>query len=349
MTDPAHLKILIVSTKIEFGDAPSRNSFAEHFFELPMRKIAGKVLFFDFISVLRTHGRAAMNAQLLAFVKREKPTHTLFVLRTDEFTPEAVDDIGKYTSTIGYFFDDVWRREYADFWARHFEIAITTDVNGEHLWSSLGHKNFIYMPFAANGDVYKREQMEKQYDITFVGQYHPYRAWIIRRLRHAGLNVSVWGPGWDSSYLDLPNVVRIFNCTRINLNLSNNESFDIRYLASLSRSPVETARVWRRTARALYSGDVKVFEQVKARHFEINSCGAFQLSYFVEGLEKHFDLRSEIAIYNGLEDLIAKCSYYLANSDEREAIAARGHIRASSQHTSELRFQALFDSLHERE
>ena len=89
----------------------------------------------------------------------------------------------------------------------------------------------------------------------------------------------------------------------------------------------------------------KKFEQIKARHFEINSCGAFQLSYYVDGLELAFAPGREVGVYLDPDDLIEKIRYYLAEEVLRERIASAGLARTLNEHTFEARFSRVFDEM----
>jgi len=152
--------------------------------------------------------------------------------------------------------------------------------------------------------------------------------------------------GWKSGQVSHSEMVDIFNQSKINLNLSNGESMDIRYLAScFDRSLGETVLMMRHTRNAIFKQDSKIREQVKGRHFEINACGGFQLSYFVEGLERHYKIGEEIALYGSVDEMIEKADYYLKHEDERRHIAEQGHLRTIQNHTMEQRFREIFRHL----
>jgi spore maturation protein CgeB len=336
------LKVLVVSMKYDYGEPARGLSNFDYYFEKPISRLVDSVISYDFMSVFHEVGRDRMNQDLLDTIRREQPDVTIFVPFTDQFIPEVVDAINKHTVTVGYFFDDTWRIQYSRFWAGHFRFATTSDVNGVKRWRDAGCSNFIYSPFACSLEIYRQKHAPKIYDITFVGQYHPYRAWCLRRLQRAGMNVKAWGYGWPAGRLDLEGVVDVFNRSKINLNLSNNDSWDLRYMVSCSRPLMETMRIVRRTLRAATHADVKTREMVKARHFEINACGGFQLSYFVEGLERHYQIGNEIVVYGDVDDIVDKARYYLKYADERESIARCGYERTIRDHTMEKRFADLF-------
>jgi spore maturation protein CgeB len=102
-------------------------------------------------------------------------------------------------------------------------------------------------------------------------------------------------------------------------------------------------RALRGIIRALSRSDTKVVEQIKGRHFEINACGGFQLSYYVEGLEQFYQIGSEIAIYSNPQDLLEKVSYYLRHDDERQSIGHRGFKRTLKDHTMDQRLREILE------
>ena len=166
-----------------------------------------------------------------------------------------------------------------------------------------------------------------------MGGWHPHREWLIKRLERSGINVKVVGHRWPEGEINQEGMVRLFNESRINLNLSNSASWDARYLATSPRGLLNRIR------------SPKSIEQLKARIFEVNGCGAFQLSYYVEGLERLYDIGNEIAIYLDPDDLLQKVKLYLANEALRSSIAEAGYVRTQSEHTFDSRFRHVFDRM----
>jgi len=333
-------KIILVAGPLD----PSK-SYEYNNFKKPLEKMGHTVIPFDFVEIMRIHGREEMNRKLLVVVKECLPDIVIFVPHTDQFIPEIVDEIGQYTITLGYLFDDMWRIKYSHFWAHHFNYITTSDVNGVQKFRDAGLTNVIYSPFACNTDVYCRRGQAKIYDVTFVGGYHPYREWYINNLRRAGIDVRVSGVGWSSGMIATEDMINVFNQSRINLNLSNCVSWDIRYIFTPFRPIKNILRTWLGVVRAIMMPDMKTVEQVKGRHFEINACGGFQLSYYVEGLERMYSIGEEIALFVSPEDLIEKTRYYLKHEEERESIAKRGYARTRSDHSMEKRIADLFDTI----
>jgi len=227
------MKVLLVAPQYAYGDKSKGFSYEHYNFFLPLQKVADAVALFDFMEIMRSHGREAMNKRMLDTVKRNEFHLVILVPQTDQFIPEIIDDINRHAITVGYFFDDMWRINYARFWAEHFTYVTTSDINGIKKFSKAGYNNVIYSPFACNVEVYVKKNIPKLYDVSFVGEYHPLRDWYIKQIRRAGISVKVWGNGWEqANFLDLDDMVNVFNQSRINLNLSNSISWSLRYLCS---------------------------------------------------------------------------------------------------------------------
>ncbi len=61
------------------------------------------------------------------------------------------------------------------------------------------------------------------------------------------------------------------------------------------------------------------------RIFDIMSSGGFVLSNYQPEIGELFDIGTEIAIYESIEDLMGKCDYYLSHENERRDIAETGY------------------------
>jgi spore maturation protein CgeB len=327
------MKVIVVAMLYDYGIEERGYSWEYYNFYQPLKEMHGDVQMFDFMTLFKQKGKQSMNQELLYLVKESRPDLVMFSLYTNQFIPEAVDDLREYTKTLCFFHDDAWRVEFSLFWARHFDWFTTPDSYRIQQYHHLGYNNAIHFPYACNPVIYKKLNLPKKYDVSFVGLAHPYRGWLIRKLKKAGISVYAAGSGWSVGHLAQEEMIRVINQSKINLNLSNSKSWDVRYLLSLMSSP-----------NGLYSWlrSPKNVEQMKARPFEINGCGGFQLSYYVDGLEHYYEIGQEIVIYLDVDDLISKVKYYLAHDDEREAIANKGYQRTLAEHTYAQRFQSVF-------
>lgn len=317
----------------DYGDPARGHSYEYNNYYQSLLQMGYDVTLFDFMTEYQRLGKKLMNQKLFDLVREERPELTLFWLYTDQFEPETVAQLRKFTTTICFFHDDTWRIEFSCFWARHFDYFTTPDCYGQRKYTAIGLPNAIHFPFGCNDKIYYKMDVKKKYDVSFVGGWHPYRKWLIDHLRCAGVSVEVAGYGWPRGVLAHEEMVKLISESRINLNLSNSASWDMRYLFSS----------WRAMANRIHSK--KNVEQLKARHFEINGCGGFQLSFYVDGLEKYYEIGREIAIYTDPANLIAQVENYLNDEPERESIAKAGHLRTLKEHTFKKRFEFLFNHI----
>jgi spore maturation protein CgeB len=324
------VKILLVCMLHSYGD-PEREYSYEYFnFYLTLQQMGHEVELFDYATEIGVLGKIEMNQKLLARVKELQPTATIFSLYTDQFLPEIVGAMRSDTKTFCFFHDDTWRVDYSHFWAQNFDFFSTPDIQGERKYREIGLLNAIYFPFGCNENLFKKLNVLKKYDVSFVGGWHPYREWLISRIRKSGIRVEVLGHGWPKGEINHEGMVRVFNESRINLNLSNSASWDARYLTTSPRAFINRLR------------SKKNIEQMKARIFEVNGCAAFQLSYYVEGLANCYEIDTEISVYADADDLVEKIKFYLGHEALRVAIAEAGYARTVKDHTFKNRFSHVF-------
>lgn len=327
------MSLLVVAMLDDYG-RPERGPSLEHYnLLLPLRRICPDTASFDFMARLKEVGVSAMNAELVELVRTLRPAVTIVALYGEQIGPATVEAIKRWTTTVAYFWDDVWRREYSFRWARTFDFVTTSDPRGVERFAAAGCDNAIFSPFAFNEELYLRADLPKEHDVSFVGGYHPYRDWLIRRLRQAGHRVTVHGHRWPAGRLSLEGMIALLNSSKINLNLSNSSHWDMGYLAT---TPLGIP--W-----MLKMG--KNREQVKARHFEIAGCGGFQLSFDVDYLAQYFEPGQEIATFRTARELLAMVHHFLDRPEEREAIADAGWRRAQADHTASRRYEQLLSEV----
>jgi spore maturation protein CgeB len=319
--------------KHDYGDASRAYSYEYSSYYASLLEMGHEVILFDFMGELRQHGKNEMNQMLIEVAAKLKPQVTIFHLYTDQFLTETISALKKHTTTLSIFHDDTWRKEYFLQWAPLFDFSTTPDTFSLRKYKTLGMRNVLLFPYGCSQARYKKLNLQKEIDVSFVGRWHPYRQWLIKRLEKAGIKVKAFGPGWQGGMIDHDEMIRVFNQSKINLNLSNSASWDIRYLISSPRAILDRVR------------SKKNVEQLKARHFEINSCGGFQLSYYVTGLEQHYLIGDEIAVYDDADDLIEKALFYLKNEDVRDTIADSGYRRTVADHAFKKRFAEIFSAM----
>jgi spore maturation protein CgeB len=254
----------------------------------------------------------------------------------DEFSFETFDYLKSKYITLNWFCDDQWRFEdFTKYYAPHFTYAITTDKFALNKYRKIGYENVILSQWASFGftEDIDFEAIKYKYNVSFVGGISGYRKWLINKLEKAGMKVECFGAGWGNGRINFNEMVDIFKNSKINLNISNSMSHDIRYIFSSLRSIKEFLKSKKR------------IEQIKARNFEIPAFGGFQLTNYVPCLEDYFDIGREAAVFISFNDLILQINYYLNNEEERKKIMINGYKRAISEYTYLSRLKRLFKNI----
>lgn len=212
-----------------------------------------------------------------------------------------------------------------------------------------GVENACYLPLAALPSFHRplelsaAEQARYGADAAFLGAGYPNRRVAFRSL--LGRDFKIWGSDWEGDSLLAPRVqqggariapeesVRIYNATRVNLNLHSSVRAD-----------------------SLVSGG----DFVNPRTFELAAMGAFQLVDRRGLMDELFRLddgactgqktddQAELAVFSDWEGLERGLDYYLAHPEERAAMAARARDRVLREHTYAHRMTVMLDFIQAR-
>jgi spore maturation protein CgeB len=358
------MRILYVAMKHDYGRPEQGPSYEHWNFYDTLARLGHRILYFDFMEILARIGRESMNRRLLEVARAERPDLVFSVLFQDELEPRVVrslaDDAG--APTLNWFCDDAWRfDDFSRRWAPHFTRVVTTSETALERYRRAGIRNVLKSQWACNHFLYRRLELEPVYDLTFVGQPHGNRRAVIQALRDAGLDVRVWGRGWESGRLTQEEMIRVFNASRINLNLANTSSPPLRRSdrirararraasAVLARLPggAGLKRLGRRMLAGGPAGPevAGLVSQMKGRNFEVPGCGGFLLTDPAEAIERYYEPGREVALFGSLSGLIERARHYLAHEEERRAVARAGWERTLREHTYAHRFAAIFSAL----
>jgi spore maturation protein CgeB len=363
--------ILYAAMKYDYGKKDQGYSFEHYNFFDSLLNMGHDILYFDFMTLMQDRGRRWMNTRLKEAINSEKPDVLFCVLFKDELEKHLIREISANSEavTLNWFCDDHWRFDnFSRYWAPCFNWVVTTDNKAVSRYTSMGYRHAIKSQWACNHFLYRKLELPLSYDVTFVGQPHGNRRAVIRALQSHGIDVRVWGSGWESGRLSQDGMVRVFNQSRINLNLSNssvsksavsqNEKGPAyRLLARLFRRlkalAVNDARWrWLNVIESALDGaegiidedseQVTYSEQIKGRNFEVPGCGGFLMTGLADDLERYYEIDTEITCFMDMRDLVDKIRYFLNHPEEREAIAEVGYLRTLREHTYEHRFDEIF-------
>lgn len=334
------MKIIIAIMQYDYGVKSRGYSYEYYNLYLPLTDLYGKenIILFDFKSKYDELGKKGMNDLFVDLVKKERPDVSVFSLFENEFDERSINELKNYTRTVNYFLDDTWRKDYVSKWIKYFDFFTTSDFYMYKQYESNNINNSVYSPFGFNTSIYKKVDTEFKYDVSFVGGYSPYRKWLVELLRKEGISVKVFGRKWGKmgTWVEQNEMVNIFNQSKINLNLSNGIIYDLKYLIwSLRSSKAIKHNLTNRKTREL----------VKGRHYEINACGGFQISYFVPGLNFVYEIDKEIAVFENERNLADQIKFYLNNENLRTEIAEAGYNRSLAEHSAQQRMKTLIETV----
>lgn len=334
------MKILTVMMQYDYGVKERGVSFEYNNIFLPLRNIVKdeNLRLFDFMETFKKLGKERMNQELLETFNTFEPDLVIFFPFEDEIEEETVKKISEQTTTASYFFDDPWRQQYVRKWIRLVDYFTTPDYYMYQQYLHEGLDKAIFVPFGFNEEVFQKRDLPFKYDVSFVGGYNPLREWIVTYLKKHGISVAVFGRGWgkDVPWVSFDEMGDVFNQSRINLNLSNGISYDISYIFSSMKSL--------RGLKGLLLNK-KTREQVKGRHYEINGCGGFQLSYYVPGLNIAYEIDKEIAVFDTIRNLPDQIKFYLEHESLRKSISERGYERSLREHSSKQYLQNMLECI----
>ncbi len=88
------------------------------------------------------------------------------------------------------------------------------------------------------------------------------------------------------------------------------------------------------TAKSIRSG-------LSLRVFDVLGCEGFLITNYQEELPEHFVMGEDLEAYSSLDDLMAKCEYYLTHENDRKEIAHNGFEKVRQYHTYDTRLTQI--------
>lgn len=238
----------------------------------------------------------------------------------------------------------------------------------------------LYCQEAANPNIYKPYDVPVEYDVTFIGQSYGERPAYISYLYGQGIDVRVWGFGWQNLASNVSPIQRYMSILKrapeIGYERLIREGFrrlrhkvkqsvmqdPLGSAGPVTRVPAEIigpplsdeemVQMYSRSKINLgfsscgntHETDQRIL-QVRLRDFEVPMSGGFYMVEYMEELEEFYEIGKEIVCYSGPEDLAEKIKYYLAHETEREKIRQAGYARCLRDHTWRKRFEAVFEAM----
>lgn len=328
--------------------------------------------------------RPRVTAELLRQIRAahaEKPVDLFFSYFYDACVlPEAIDEIRSMgIKTVNWYCNGSYQLYLVGEISPLYDWCLVPEKFRLKDYAAMGARP-VYCQEAANPEIYKPYDVPVEFDVAFVGQAYGDRPGYIRYLLDRGIDVRVWGFGWqnlnpETRQLNLGDKLR--RAYRVGRKLMTAQGWQAagRRLKSalqahhgacagpLPAGPVELPaaiiggvlsdidmiRMYSRSKINLgFSTCGNTHEtgerilQVRLRDFEVPMSGGFYMVEYMEELEEFFDIGKEVICYTGPEDLAEKIKYYLSHDTEREAVRRAGYERCLRDHTWHKRFETAF-------
>jgi len=304
--------IMYVSIRYDYG----RNYWGlsyEHFqFYETLLNMDYSLIYFDYDVIRKKHGERKASQMLREAVYLYHPDILFYNHFGDWIQHEVWAEISDNlpTKTIIMLADDHWRYKESEPVWRLFNLVLTTDQAGFRKRMEEGFTNVFLTQWGCNHFLYSNLNLQRTYDVTFVGRCYGERKSFVQGLREKGVKITAFGQGWENGgRISQANLIRIYNESKISLNIS---------IASTGSKT-----------------------QIKGRDFEAVACGSLLLTKNTEDIGRYFVPGKEIVTYENLADASEKIEYYLRNEEERQEIAKNGYERFIRDHTMERRLSEV--------
>jgi len=172
----------------------------------------------------------------------------------------------------------------------------------------------IFFPMASSSNFYYPLDIEKKYDVGFIGNKYGYREELVTKLIEAGINVEARGTGWKAGRINLEDNNKFFNECKIVLGMGT-------------------------------VGHCRDFYTQKLRDFDAPLSGAVYVTHNNKDLKQLFVEEEEIILCDNIDEYIDKIKKLLEDENKLETIRVKAYERALANHTYEKRFIKLFKFL----
>jgi glycosyltransferase involved in cell wall biosynthesis len=220
--------------------------------------------------------------------------------------------VSEKTKLVAWYFDWlVWQGRWKQYSSRlkYFDLIISTDGFENSIYKEY---NRVWIPHAADTEVYKHIRLSQRNDVVFIGHIYTEERRVLLggvmerfRFKQYGQQNDCWGEKYSHV------------CGQAKIVIGDNFLNDI----------------------PGYWSD---------RVYMSLASGAFYLSPRVPGLERYFEDGEHLVYYDSPDDLYGKIEYYLEQPLERERIAFSGADEVARNHSWAVRvreFECALESL----
>jgi spore maturation protein CgeB len=258
----------------------------------------------------------------------KKYDHDLIIVTYDYFWPKEISNIKLNTNAkiVMWFPDAISNLGNAFFMVSEYDALFFKDPFIVSTISNFIKPKVYYLPECFNP--YKHnlnnEEISNEYicDLTTAGNQHSWRVAFFENLK--GYNIKFWGlkqPIWMPT-----NILSTYYQGKAVHNHDKAKAF---LGSKIVINNLHFSEIW----------------GLNVRCFEAAGIGAFQLVNWRPGIEDLFLIGEEIITFDGVVDLKNKIDYWLSNPIERKRISEKAKLRATKEHTYEIRLNQMISCI----
>ena len=262
--------------------------------------------------------RNIKSKEILSIFKKNKIDFTLVL--HDYLMKEEVNKIKEITNSpvVLWFPDPMSNFQKSMFFIAGYDHLFFCDKYIVNKLKEEYELNTFYLPQCFSKFRHKMQtltkQEEKTYkcDITNIGNIHPPRAALYKKL--LDYDFKMWGYP-PAIWMDVRELDSILMCKSL-FNEEKSKAFGAAKIVLNNMHP-------------------DVVNGVNKRLFEIPACGGFQITGYRDTINDLFEIGKEIVCYKNYKDLRSKLDYYLdpSNEQERQTIVKAGWKKSQKMHT----------------
>ncbi|SMC09502.1 CgeB family protein [Nitratiruptor tergarcus] len=192
------------------------------------------------------------------------------------------------------------------------DCVFTTSSEAVKWYRTEGCQAYFY-PLASDEEIFKPLNVEKIYDVGFVGAKYGIRESIVQRLIDKGIKVKVYGNGWPSGRLPIEDTNLFYNQCKIVLGVST--------ILGCSN-----------------------FTSMKLRDFDVPMSGSVYVTNYNEDTARIFIEDKEIVYYKNIDECVEKVENLLHNEKKLEEIRCAAFEKARK-NTYKIRVKDLLNKL----
>lgn len=212
-----------------------------------------------------------------------------------------------------------------------YDVHVTTNPHNVSELIACGANRVILRDFAFCPRLHQPRDLSDEQrrlygsQVAFAGTFEGERGKSILSLAEAGIEVRVWGFGWDRHPFS----------EHQNIQVEGRPVWEDEYVCVINATEISLCFL-RKSNRDVSTG----------RTFEIPACGGFMLA---ERTEKHLSLFAEgkeAVFFSNEEELVEKVRYYLNHAEERASIARAGRKRClESEYSNDDRLREVLSEI----